>query len=199
MGDNACRIHDANKIKDFSLLCRWDFKEFEAEWKCSLDLSDEEKLNIFRLHENNMIEMYMKSQWGWDEVRIRRQMFAVKARFILIYMKSNKERLAGFVHFRFTRDYGRNVIYLYEIQIKQEFRKHGIGTSILKSIIDLAYTFRIYHIICTVFKFNSIALKFFRKNFFEIDPSYTSLSPKQQADVDYFILSYNMWKDFYDI
>jgi len=147
----------------------------------------EDCLNLF---ERNMGEMYKSSSWGLNMEKKSAEMTNDKARFLLVL--DDKEKLAGFVHFRFEYDDEETpscaVMYLYEIQIESMYRRCGLGKRLMAMAECIARNQSMTKILLTVFKENHQAMAFYTKALrYEVDES--SPSKFGDDDVDYEILS----------
>ena len=67
----------------------------------------------------------METPSGWNRQEKESEMFDPAARHLVLL--SRDENIAAFSHFRFDMDYGVDVIYCYEIHIKECFQRKGIG------------------------------------------------------------------------
>lgn len=117
-------------------------------------VSDQEFDAAFSLFVSNMKSLYEKTQWlGWTPDKRRAEMREPNARYIFVRPASDcsqsspeltqtssdaaqPEALAAFVHYRFDMDYDRAVLYLYELQVNSIYRRSGIGSWIVTSIIE---------------------------------------------------------------
>ena len=89
------------------------------------EMTPEEKDFIMDLLTKNMKSLYEQSEWGWNEKSKKEEMFEDNAWYLLA--KNKEGDIAGFSHFRFDMDYDDEVVYVYEIQLKEEYRRKGLG------------------------------------------------------------------------
>jgi ribosomal protein S18 acetylase RimI-like enzyme len=149
-------------------------------------------LNLF---ECNMGDQYRASSWGLDMDAKRQEFQDKKARFLVV-TNSNADAgseghlLVAFVHFRFCYDDDdspeETVLYVYEIQVHDKFRRMGLGGRLMGLVESIAMAADLPKVMLTVFK-NSPALEFYmRKLSYTID----KCSPSQHGEsTDYEILS----------
>ncbi|KAM7537898.1 hypothetical protein Aperf_G00000066943 [Anoplocephala perfoliata] len=174
--------------------------------KCahSSDLNSNEQLKVFSILERNMKDFYLKSSWGWNSDLKFKELFSPDSRLLLCYLCKIKqtcginrhgkspsltlgeEEPCAFVHFRFEVDARRPVLYCYEIQILENARGLGLGQNLLQLLFKIAEENKMTRVMLTVFKSNSFAYKFFRRNGFRIDATDPS---KEGKFVDYSIMS----------
>lgn len=162
-----------------------------------------------KLFETNMGDLYRSSSWGLDLDQKRNELEHPKAHFLLaslhsqpnsnssmsmsMSMASSNEpaRLAAFVHFRYEYDDADDpettVLYVYEIQVAEPFRRQGLGRKLMAVVEYLASAMQLTSVVLTVFVRNEIALRFYRDILnYQIDTS----SPSRHGEVaDYEILS----------
>ncbi|SOV81178.1 acetyltransferase, GNAT family, putative [Plasmodium sp. gorilla clade G3] len=158
---------DKEKLKELKsdkskLILGFLKKEEAIEYNHVQNLSEEEtyddKFCITKNTNNNLVDIIKTN----DKNQIEH------------FLKINP--LVCFVHFRFTSDYypyQKNIIcYLYEIQIKKEYIKIGIGTHLINILVQLCKNIHINKILCTVIKSNYKAVAFYKnKCSFQIDES----------------------------
>lgn len=102
--------------------------------------------------------------------------------------KNGFTEVAGFVSFRFERELEHPVLYCYEIQLYHQFCGQSVGSFLMKLLANIATNSGMQRVLLTVFKKNTAAQRFFRKNGFSIDQSDPSKFKNNQV-VDYNIFS----------
>ncbi|KAF8568670.1 hypothetical protein P879_07802 [Paragonimus westermani] len=148
---------------------------------------------LFSLLKSNMQHFYETSSWKWDEDKKWAEVFSPKAWLILCKCVDKITdcgacESAGFVSFRFEREGSHPVLYCYDIQLQVHFRGLSVGRYLIDVLTCIAAHFKMHRILLTVFKSNTRALNFFRKNGFDTDQT----DPSQfegNPIVDYRILS----------
>ncbi|XP_078000802.1 N-alpha-acetyltransferase 40-like [Glandiceps talaboti] len=141
----------------------------------------------FNLTKTNMQELYEASSWGWKD-RDKREELTYDGAWYLVARELDGMAV-GFVHMRFDMDYDDEVLYCYEIQLNKEVRRKGLGKFLMDILGLLALKTHMKKVMCTVFKNNEAANKFFKNVLkYEIDETdQSSLYPLD--DYDYEILS----------
>lgn len=129
------------------------------------------KSRVYSILEENMQEMYIAASWGWDESAKRKEIFHPLSRFLVLLTSDGK--VAAYVTFRFEWDDEDEpeypVLFLYEIQVAEEYRGRGLGTILMDHLKKIADHFELRKILLTVFKINTRALEFYKKVGFGID------------------------------
>jgi len=147
------------------------------------------------LFESNMGELYRNSSWGLDMDEKRSEFSNKKARYLLLHHQQQEQhrqqQLAAFVHFRFDYDDEEDpeavVLYVYEIQVSQEFRRQGLGGKLMNVVERICRNVELPMVMLTVFKKNEQALQFYLE---KLDYQIDARSPSQHGHVeDYEILS----------
>lgn len=147
---------------------------------------DEKSLDeIFELEKNNMKQLYEDCEWGWHDKKKREEMFDDRARYLIA--KDVDGRIVAFSHYRFDIDFDIEVLYCYELQLRPEFRRQGLGKFILQILELIAFSNNMKKVILTVLKNNPEAINFFKAVNYEIDET----SPIDDAfeSYDYMIMS----------
>ncbi|KAJ3480871.1 hypothetical protein NLI96_g8047 [Meripilus lineatus] len=124
---------------------------------------------------------------GWDPESKKEELFHSESRFIISRLndETSGERIAGFVMFRFEKDYGQKLLYCYELQISPTFQRSGLGRFFVQCLTRLASHWHMDVVMLTVLKVNEAAMKFYEAMGFERDP----VSPEPEEGADYEILS----------
>ena len=152
------------------------------------DLSENQLQECLALFERNMGDMYRKSSWGLNMEEKKEEFQHDKARFLLL--QSDDENLAGFVHFRFDYDDEEHpsaaVLYVFEIQIDQMYRRQGLGKKMMDIAETIALEAEMPKVMLTVFKSNKGAMDFYKQLEYSIDETSPS---KYNEPADYEILS----------
>jgi len=160
----------------------------------SADISAKKFGSMLSLFERNMGEMYKNSSWGLDAEEKAQELRHPNARFLLVETSSSPsshgDDLAGFVHFRFDYDDDEQptegVVYVYEIQIDEQFQRQGLGKRLMDLAEQMASKAELAKVMLTVFKSNQSAMSFYQRIDYGIDPSSPS---KHNEPADYEILS----------
>ncbi|KAL5534149.1 hypothetical protein ACEPAG_610 [Sanghuangporus baumii] len=147
----------------------------------SSELSDPVKERIWSIFENNMKSIYETGNvFPWDPPEKRKQMFHEHSRFLLICPGSDsgsessdssvrEEAVLAYCTFRFERDEGRNVVYVYELQASDVARRLGLGRALIENLESIGRGFRMSLIMLTHLKGNEAAGAFYDSLGFEVD------------------------------
>ena len=173
------------------------------EWLCSSKNKDGTRLQEFLdLFAENMGEQYKNSSWGFDLEEKKAELRHIKARFLALLgiNEMNKisseedgkavQDLEGFCHYRFEYDDedspSEAVLYVYELQIRDKYRRQGLGRKIMELLEKMAKEYEIPKVMLTVFFANEQAMDFYKNLHYSVDET----SPSQFGEkVDYEILS----------
>ncbi|CAB4069915.1 NAA40 [Lepeophtheirus salmonis] len=139
------------------------------------------------LMKRNMKSQYESTSWGWNTKSKEKEMFEQSA-WYLIVRESVSNLPVAFSHFRFDIDFHYEVLYVYEIQVEEDYRGKSIGKFIMETLERLCIQSKMEKIILTVFKQNQGARRFFREVMeFKLDES--SPADTSEEHFDYEILS----------
>ena len=146
------------------------------------ELSTQFQQDIVDLFEKNMKNFYEQSLAGYQPDDKRKELFDEQARYLLI---RSSDTLVAFTHFRFDMDYGSRVVYLYELQVNENFQGQGLGKWIIEQLQHLGQQTQMSKIVLTVHQSNQQAIDFYMKKCaFTLD-----ITHSEDDSVDYFILS----------
>ncbi|SPO20852.1 related to NTG2 - DNA N-glycosylase and apurinic/apyrimidinic (AP) lyase involved in base excision repair [Ustilago trichophora] len=182
------------------ILSRLRESGFSLELVHGPTLSSEQRKRIFSLFESNMKSMYRNSVLGWKPTAKKAELFDPESRFAILRPPTEEgAEIAGFAMFRFdtepchpskdpTAKPGEEkveVLYLYEIQIRKENQRDGLGKELMDVVADLAKMTRMRKVMLTVFDENKAARKFYEKMGYDVDPNSPSLDEETKARVDF--------------
>lgn len=178
-------------------------KDFKYSFLHSRDLNDQILNKMMNLFEPLMRDMYEKSSWGWKKEVKLSEWRHPRTRVVLVTQKDicdldknivangidqldEENELVGFICFRFESGADKNecALYVYELHIREEFQRQGLGEELMRMVRQIAIEFKMDKIMLTVFRTNEKALKFYNKLNFVTDES----SPSKK-EADYMILS----------
>lgn len=63
--------------------------------------------------------------------------------------------------FRFDMDYGRSVLYCYEMQVEEEFQRKGLGGFMMTALEEIAKSFGMEKLVLTLLTNNPDAKRFY--------------------------------------
>lgn len=191
---SLAKIEAAQKIED-PLSMLEPFKKFDRngvsltiEFKRSVDLDEETKEFVFQLCKKNMQKLYESyGSNGWKDREKKEELSEEKACYLIV--RNQEKQPVAFVHFRFDLEFDEEVLYCYEIQLTEEFRRKGLGKFLMQILELMAYKTEMLKVMLTVFKSNDSAVKFFMDALkFEVD----DISPEDgmyEDEARYWILS----------
>lgn len=129
---------------------------------------DENAMNsVFILLKENMQTFYESCDWGWNDFKKYDEMTENAAKYLLVKDEGNK--IVAFSHFRFDIDFGVEVLYVYELQISADIRRHGLGKFLLQTLELIAFSNNMKKVVLTVLKHNHGALHFFKSMNYTMD------------------------------
>lgn len=202
MMPSKLRVKLASECND--ILSKVDLKPSNKAFKYYLihskDLSEPTFTRLFKIFETLMKDMYTKSSWGWNEKEKMSEWKHSRSRFLIVTKAESQEqsgdvifgkqptemdRIIGFMCFRFEDAYVKNecAFYVYEIHIEPDHQRQGIGEDLMSMARHMAEVFKMDKILLTAFKYNTPALKFYKKLHFKPDEKSPSLE-----EADYIIL-----------
>lgn len=162
---------------------------------CSLDLYCRRKADMdpkmlkwaFKLAERNVGPQYRACSLGWQPKVKQSDLNKGWARYLVAVDRATKKP-AAYTMFRFDLDYGRSVVYCYEMQVEAEFQRKGLGGFMMKALEKLAQHYGLERVVLTVLKNNEDGMKFYRRLGYEVDET----SPDKADDAAYEIMSKSM-------
>uniref|UniRef100_A0A1Q3EX77 N-alpha-acetyltransferase 40 n=1 Tax=Culex tarsalis TaxID=7177 RepID=A0A1Q3EX77_CULTA len=170
------------------------FPEFlkYGENGCSLELYCRRKADMdskvlkwaFKLAERNVGPQYKACSLGWQPKVKQSDLNKNWARYLVALDRATKKP-AAYTMFRFDLDYGRSVVYCYEMQVEAEFQRKGLGGFMMKALEKMAQHYGLERVVLTVLKNNEDGMKFYRRLGYEIDEN----SPDKADNEAYEIMS----------
>lgn len=147
------------------------------------DLTLRTKFKIMTILEENMKSYYERTSWGWNEAELNKETLSGLNRILLVSTHQNfqevENNMVAFAIFRFDWDDEDEpeypVLYLYQLQILQNFQRRGLGKSIMDLLLQIAHKTLMRKVLLTCFKINIPAMQFYKSIGFGIDPN----SPSQ--------------------
>lgn len=135
---------------------------------------------MLNLTAKNVSQYYEGCQFangdGWDPISVLKEMTSQKANIIIFSTSKSapsidkSEDLLGFLHYRFEIEFDIDCCYIWDLQLEENSRGKGIGTSIMDPLSSLCSKFQISTFFCTVQKANTTAMKFWKDKWkFEMD------------------------------
>ncbi|CAF0973185.1 unnamed protein product [Adineta steineri] len=191
MRKNQKLIDQANKLSSSDL---YDFlhdfnlnklNNYQVELFHATQLTNEYQKQIIELFEINMKQLYEQSIFGYNYDEKQDELFSNQSRYLIISLANS---VLGFAHFRFDMDFGKRVLYLYELQVNMKYQGQGFGQSMIEQLKILCQKTQMSKVVLTVHKVNTKAIDFYMKKCqFETD-----ITDPSDEDVDYIILSFTV-------
>jgi len=170
------------------------------DYYMSVVLSASLRQALFSLLKGNMETLYNDCPgWIWNDKTKLREMLHPHARFLVATQPNIQPitstsspcstNIAGYIHWRFLLEDNERILYIWEVQIKDGYRRLGLGRTLMQMTEIFAWKMQFDKIVLTVFKKNVAAVTFFRnKMLFAIDETDpTTCNP--QGHFGYLILS----------
>ncbi|EJF67018.1 acyl-CoA N-acyltransferase [Dichomitus squalens LYAD-421 SS1] len=142
---------------------------------------------IWALWEANMREMTVPSSFGWNPTEKKKELFHRHSRHILLLREDANPQagekdpeIIAFAHFRFEHEDDEDLLYCYELQVADAFRRRGIGRFIVEKLAMIGKHWRMQKIMLTVLKENESARHMYAKLGFILDPC----SPDDECELE---------------
>ncbi|KAF4449437.1 hypothetical protein F53441_7299 [Fusarium austroafricanum] len=202
---NETPIETANKITDEEFLRRYVRpSDGWSEWKHPQDgatfalslarpacMREQDLEACYDLVEETSGEDYRNSSLGWHSAAKKKEMQSPDLRYILV--KDSDGNIRGFTSFMPTFENHEMVVYCYEIHLKPELQRTGLGKKLMSYFTDVAENIpSVEKAMLTCFVSNKSALKFYEKMGFTKDdysPRERKLRGGKVVIPDYVILS----------
>ena len=159
----------------------------------------------FGLVELTSSNAYDGSSVGWSPLKKRKEMKLPDMRYLIARQglsNGNPEpdepsaptqgQILGFLSFMVTYEDGKEVIYCYEIHMSPTAQGLGLGKQLMLTFEDIGRRIGLEKAMLTVFKSNTIALRFYDRLGFAVDeysPQPRKLRNGTVKEADYLILS----------
>lgn len=176
-------ISDAEAIEDL-LADIPMFKNFDKNGlKCTVtaynSCPEELKDWVYEITARHM-QKYYENSWGWSDKNKKIELFEEHSRY-LIAKQVDTNRPIGFIHIRFEMEYKETTCYVYEIQIEDEFQRHGLGRFLLQAAEFIALKRKMESVMLTVFVDNTASRAFVKKMNYQLHPSTPVLADRENS------------------
>lgn len=152
------------------------------------DMEEKDLVWAFDTAKTNMKPLYdeackdnpvMDLEFGWKEQEKATQMRDDLAWYLIA--RTEEGTAVAFSNFRFIIDHDDEVLYCYELQVEQAFRRKGLGRFMMQVLQMLMIKADMLKLTCTIFKKDKPMVEFFRNALkFEMDEiSFTDAVPDQ--------------------
>ncbi|PLN82975.1 GNAT family acetyltransferase Nat4 [Aspergillus taichungensis] len=178
---------------------------YTAELYSAENIPAEELEACFQLIEHTSSEAYQNSSVGWTPVAKKKEMRLPDMRYIVVRGRESsstarddagggkaKGPFVGFLSFMVTYEDGKEVVYCYEVHIKPEAQRRGLGRWLLLAFEDIGRRVGLEQAMLTCFCSNAAAIRCYNALGYVVDES----SPRPRRlrsgvvhEPDYMILS----------
>lgn len=178
---------------------------YTAELYTADNIPAEELEACFQLIEHTSSEAYQNSSIGWAPVAKKKEMRLPDMRYIVVRGGDlastpgddadggkTKGPFVGFLSFMVTYEDGKEVVYCYEVHIKPEAQRRGLGRWLLLAFEDIGRRVGLEQAMLTCFCSNAAAVRCYNALGYAVDES----SPRPRRlrsgvihEPDYMILS----------
>ncbi|XP_053693825.1 N-alpha-acetyltransferase 40 [Sabethes cyaneus] len=172
-----------------------EFLKYSTEDGCEFDIYCRRKADMdpktlkwaFKLAEKNVGPQYKTCSLGWQPKVKQSDLNKNWARY-LVAVDRKLKKPAAYSMFRFDLDYGRCVLYCYEMQVDSEFQRKGLGGFMMCALEKMAQHYGMERLVLTVLKNNEDGIRFYKKLGYDIDET----SPDKSENAAYEIFSKSM-------
>lgn len=120
---------------------------------------------LYVLVRKNMKSLYEASGMGWNAKLKKAEMADPELVYYSAGSSDSPGAVAAFVSFMHSQEDGRDVVYLYEMQVSREHQGRGLGSQLMQVVVDEAARSN-KPVLLTVFKQNRRALAFYVRHGF---------------------------------
>eukprot|EP00884_Botryococcus_braunii_P001543 jgi/Botrbrau1/1138/Bobra.0162s0029.2 len=160
-------------LKDFPAFQKYDrlgitvcLEYFHAD-----SLLPELKSEIFLLCKKNMEKQYATA-WGWDDTAKTKELQSSDARFLVVFsLTGSTQEMIAFVHMRFENEEGTPVLYIYELQLRHDFQRKGLGKFLMQLAELIGWKWGMEALMLTVLEASQGAMQFYSHLGFTVDSS----------------------------
>lgn len=182
--ENANR--QPNPMVGFPEFLKYDKNGCELDLYCrrKADMDSKTLKWAFKLAEKNVGPQYRSCSLGWQPNVKQSDLNKAWARYLVAVDRKTKKP-AGYSMFRFDLDYGRSVVYCYEMQVDSEFQRKGLGAFMLQALEKTAQYYGMERVVLTVLKNNEDGMRFYKTLGYDVDET----SPDKSDNAAYEIMS----------
>lgn len=181
--------HQVNPIVQFPEFLKYDQNGCELDLYCrrKADMDSKVLKWAFKLAEKNVGPQYKSCSLGWQPKVKQSSLNKAWARY-LVAVDRKTRKPAGYSMFRFDLDYGRSVVYCYEMQVDSEFQRKGLGAFMMQALEMMARHYGMERLVLTVLLNNDDGMRFYRTLGYDVDET----SPDKSDNCAYVIMSKSM-------
>jgi ribosomal protein S18 acetylase RimI-like enzyme len=144
---------------------------------CHLICPDEYRDWVFAITMRHM-QRYYETSWGWSEKNKRQELFEEHSRYLIAVTDDHP---IGFIHIRFEFESQSVMLYVYELQIEDEYQRKGLGRFLMQAAEFIALKRKMERVMLTVFKANTASRDFYRKMNYQMHPTSPDLCDREAA------------------
>ncbi|KAI9656184.1 MAG: hypothetical protein M1821_004846 [Bathelium mastoideum] len=152
--------------------------QYTIKFSYAQDLSDLDFQSCFNLVELTSSAAYKSSSRGWKPKAKKQEMSDKGMRYLLVeetgpledaLTKDSGDKMLpktvveGFLSFMITEEDDYDVLYIYEIHLSPQLRRHGVGKRLMHYAEAVAMKVGVEKVMLTVFTSNEVAERFYRK------------------------------------
>ena len=98
---------------------------------------------------------------GWTPKIKQQALNKVWAKYLIAY--DSKKTPVAYTKFRFDMDYGRSVIYCYEMQVDETHQRKGLGGFMMEALERMAKLWSMERVVLTLLINNGAAMPFYER------------------------------------
>lgn len=137
----------------------------EVAFQNSSTISCDDFVACLDLIQTTSAAAYRASTKGWSRKEKEREMRDPRMRYLLLRDSSG---LLGFIEFMLDREYTSEVVYCYEIHIREDARGQGHGAKLMKLMEDIGRAVGVEKAMLTVFTSNGAAIRLYERIGYEL-------------------------------
>lgn len=166
--DGASEIED--QFCDIPVFRKYNKNGLNIEIRSYKHAPDEYKDYIFNLTKKCMFDIYEQTN-GWDDKIKKRELFENESRYLIAFDISDGIKPVGFMHYRFELEMNELSLYIYELNIEEEYRRKGLGKYIVMASEFIALKRGMEMVLLTIHKNNIIGVSFLQALHYEPHPT----------------------------
>jgi GNAT superfamily N-acetyltransferase len=147
-------ISDAEAIPDLladlPMFRQFNRNGLTCSVSCHLTCPEEYRDWVFAVTARHM-QSYYETSWGWSEKNKRQELFEEHSQYLIAIADGPP---IGFIHIRFEFESQSVLLYVYELQIEDDFQRKGLGRFLMQAAELIALKRKMERVLLTVFKAN---------------------------------------------
>lgn len=173
-----------NPMAEFTNFLKYDQNGCELDLYCrrKADMDPKTLKWAFKLAERNVGPQYKSCSLGWQPKVKQADLNKAWARYVVAVDRKTKKP-AAYSMFRFDLDYGRSVVYCYEMQVDSDYQRKGLGAFMLQALETMARHYGMERLVLTVLKNNEDGMRFYKKLGYDIDETSPDKADKEAYEI----------------